>query len=332
MRCVTAHNIAETDALFGKHQPGGTRMLCRHECLQYARKPSEDPRGLGWWFSWPFFCNQTHVTRIVVEYRPCGSKVEGLKTVYQQHVQYIQSRGLPYNPVELFDHELCKQIKEWRARGKRILLMMDINGHPLHNKFYTKLTENNIKMEEFTYKCWGPKEPYTHYAGKSPIDGGYKTPQLKIVNLSMLTFEESPGVHRSFLLNVSTRLLLGLCKYMVCRLVSCRLVTSQARLVKRYNKILLKQFEIHRIKKCMDAVDKKTPYYRYSSPTWLRAMVFKLYKQMRKIRVHAKKNCRKILQPENDFSPTIQMWYNGIHAYLQFTRMKEGKTRNTGNI
>jgi hypothetical protein len=26
------------------------------------------------------------------------------------------------------------------------------------------------------------------------------------------------------------------------------------------------------------------------------------------------------------------MWYDRIHAYLQLIRMKEGKTRNTGNI
>jgi hypothetical protein len=26
------------------------------------------------------------------------------------------------------------------------------------------------------------------------------------------------------------------------------------------------------------------------------------------------------------------MWYNRIHAYLQLIRMKEGKTKNTGNI
>ncbi len=26
------------------------------------------------------------------------------------------------------------------------------------------------------------------------------------------------------------------------------------------------------------------------------------------------------------------MWYDRIHAYLQLIRMKEGKTKNTGNI
>jgi hypothetical protein len=94
MQCTNAHNTQEFDDHFGKHQPRGTRMVCRHKFLQYPRKPSADPKGLGRWCLWPFFCNPTHVTRIVVVYQPCSSKVEGLKTVYQQHVRYIQERGL----------------------------------------------------------------------------------------------------------------------------------------------------------------------------------------------------------------------------------------------
>jgi hypothetical protein len=111
-RCITAHNTEENIILFGKHQPGGTGMLCRNKYLQYAGKPTVDLRGLGRWCSWLFYCNPTHVTRIGITYRPCASKTEGLKTVYQQHMQYIQSRGLAFNPTDLFDHDLSKQVKE----------------------------------------------------------------------------------------------------------------------------------------------------------------------------------------------------------------------------
>jgi hypothetical protein len=68
MPSVTAHNIMEFDGTFGKHQLGGTGMLCRHKFVQYARKPSVNPRGLGRWCSWPFYRNPTHVTRLVVAY------------------------------------------------------------------------------------------------------------------------------------------------------------------------------------------------------------------------------------------------------------------------
>jgi hypothetical protein len=106
-------------------------MVCRHEFLQYARKPSADFRGLGRRCYWPFFCNPTHITRIVVAYRPCLSKVKGLKMVYQQQLCYIQARGLQTDLVELFDCNLSKQIQEWRKQGEQIVLAMDVNGHPL---------------------------------------------------------------------------------------------------------------------------------------------------------------------------------------------------------
>ena len=83
------------------------------------------------------------------------------------------------------------------------MLLMDVNDQPLHNKFYSTLKEQNTDMEEYTHKCWGPKEPYTHHSGKSPIDGGYKSPEVEIVNLSMLNFAESPSNHRSLQFDVS---------------------------------------------------------------------------------------------------------------------------------
>ncbi len=125
MCSVTAHNTTELDGTFGKHQPGSTGILCRHEFRQYARKPSVDPRGLGRWCSWPFYCNPTHVARIVVAYRPCNRRSKGLKTVYQQHLRYIQLRGLQTDPVSLFDRDLSKQTKEWRGAGKRIVLAIE---------------------------------------------------------------------------------------------------------------------------------------------------------------------------------------------------------------
>jgi hypothetical protein len=75
-------------------------------------------------------------------------------------------------------------------------------------------------MEEFSHKCWGPMEPYTHLLGKSPIDGCYKSLEVEIINLTMLNFAESQGDHRSLLFDVSTHSLLGKFRYKICRPVS----------------------------------------------------------------------------------------------------------------
>ena len=136
------------------------------------------------------------MTQIADAYRPCTSKVKGLKTVYQQHFRYIQSKELKSNPVELFDLDLSKQIVEWQGAGERIVLVINLNGHLLHNNFHRQLKERQTEIEEFSHKCGGKKAPYTHHAGSSPIDGAYKFPEIEIVNLSLLTFAESPGDHR----------------------------------------------------------------------------------------------------------------------------------------
>jgi hypothetical protein len=148
----------------------------------------------------------------------------------------------------------------------------------------------------------------------------------------MLSFTESPGDHRSFIIDISTHSLLGEFRYKVCRSVSRHLVTSQQQSADRYNKIVREQFKTHRIVERMNAVNKMTWYCSYPSPNWLRAMIIKLYKQMLEIRVHTEKDCQKLLWPESNFSPTIQMWYNRIHGYLQLIRLKEGNASNAGNI
>ena len=178
LRSVTSHNTTESDEAFGKHQPGGTGMICRYEFIQYARKTTVDSRGLGRWCSWPFYCNPIHVTRIVVAYRPCNRKLKGLKTVYQQHLRYIQSRGLMTDPATLFDANLSKQIKKWRGAGERRVLVIDVNGHPLYNNLYRHLQESGTKMEGFPTSA-GAQLPSIHTM-QADLPSTERTSHLKL--------------------------------------------------------------------------------------------------------------------------------------------------------
>jgi hypothetical protein len=165
--------------------------------------------------------------------------------IYQQQLCYIQAHGLNCSPIKLFDRDLTNQIKEWRKSGERIILLMDVSDHPLKCKFYQRLKREQTELEEFTHKCWGPMPPYTHISGLSPINGIYKSPEIEIVQLGMLLFVESPGDHRSFIINVSTCLLLGDFRYKVFWPMSRHLVTSEQKSVDRYNQIVREQFNTH---------------------------------------------------------------------------------------
>jgi hypothetical protein len=81
-RSITAHNTQEQDAVSSRHQPGGTVMICQSKFIQHACKASVDPRGLGHWCSWQFFCNPSHMSRIVVAYRTCCSKAKFINRNY----------------------------------------------------------------------------------------------------------------------------------------------------------------------------------------------------------------------------------------------------------
>ena len=100
--------------------------------------------------------------------------------------------------------------------GERIVLVIDVNGHPLYNTLYRQLQECGTELEEFSHKCWGLIAPYTHHASKSPIDGAYRSLEVEIVNLCMLTFAESPGDHRSLCFDISTQSRLGKFHFKIC--------------------------------------------------------------------------------------------------------------------
>jgi hypothetical protein len=329
IRLAAANNCHEKQM---RHQPGGTGMVCRHEFLQYARKPSNDFQGLGRWCLWPFYCNPAHTTRIVVAYRTGSGKLTGLRTVYQQQVRYMQLHNLKTLPRQLFDKDLLYQCKLLHKSGERVILLMDANKHVLKEKFNKALTRTGLDMEEFTHKCWGPNQLYTHINGSIPINGGYNLSEIEVLNVCMLPFLDSPGNHCAFIIDIATRSLLGEFRYKVCRPVSHRLIMSQQRSVDKYNRIVQEHFSRHRIVERLKAIDKMTRYCGFPSPNFLRAMIIKPYRQMTEIRVHLEKKCRKVLRPNSNFSPTVHMWYDRIHAYLQLIHMKKGKTKNKGNI
>ena len=112
---------------------------------------------------------------------------------------------------------------------------MDVHGNP--NNLYRQVGDGADGMEEFTHKCWGLTLPHTHARGSAPIDGRYTSQEIEIVNLCMLNFVDSPGDHRSLILDVSACSMFGEKLNKICKPVSRRLITSQQLLVMRYTKI-----------------------------------------------------------------------------------------------
>jgi hypothetical protein len=121
----------------------------------------------------------------------------------------MQLHNITGTPQELFDNDLLHQCKLWRKSGKRIILLMNANEHVLTGKFNREILRTGLDLEEFTHKCWGAHQPYTHINESIPINGGYKSPEIEVLNVCMLPFLDSPGDYRAFIIEISTRSLLG---------------------------------------------------------------------------------------------------------------------------
>ena len=59
------------------------------------------------------------------------SKPQGLKTVYQQQLNFIQSNNKDTNPRRMFETDFQACLRIWRGQGERLVIFMDANEHIL---------------------------------------------------------------------------------------------------------------------------------------------------------------------------------------------------------
>ena len=291
---------------------------------QYAKSKSKDSRGLKRFCSYVFWANLEHKCRVVVAYNVCNGRPKGLKTQYQQVTRYCQDKSIKKSPKELMREDFAKQCGAWRKDNKRLIIIMDANELTMDGPLRKMLEREGVALEDLSHKYYGRTPPNTFIDGKVPIDAGHKTPDVEIKAFCMLSFMESTGEHRSWLIEITTRSMLGRERLKNVRPPGRRLVSTQPRSVETYNKTVEQQFRLHRIPERMDAVDKLSRIGGTPAPSCLRSMMVNLYQQMNEIKVHVEKKWRKFLTPAAEYSPVIQHWYGRVHAYMDLLELKQG--------
>ena len=102
VKSSAGHNKHESA---GRSQYGGTGILAMDEICDKIKATGKDARGLGRWSWLKLTGEQGFTTRVITAYQPCLSK-NGLRTVFNQQLQYIQHLGLEQSPLELFRKDL----------------------------------------------------------------------------------------------------------------------------------------------------------------------------------------------------------------------------------
>ena len=318
LRSVTGHNKNENPE--STHQQGGTGLLANNEICQYMLGSGTDHRNLGRW-SWMTLGSPKHRTRVLSIYCVGKGVTKGLGRVCQQHLRHIQTHSLNTSPYQLFKQDLRLQLTEWVNQGDRLIIMMDANEHVLNGELGKMLRspEVGLDLEEISHKAWGGREINTYIDGSRPIDGVWASRSLEIGGFKILSYLEGVGDHRTMLFDVESRSLLGIDEHRVVR-GACRRLNTKTSSLRSYTRILNRLMTVHKMEERLDALimeienNRPTPAQRQKMDT--------LDRQMVELQICAEKKCRKIIKPDLEFSPQVQLWHERMQAYKMLIRWK----------
>jgi hypothetical protein len=324
IRTHTAHNIHEN--IEAAQQGGVGQFVCK-ELASYARETEADFRGLGRWSSWLLYANPSHKTRVITAYNLGNRKSNYLGTIYQQHLRYIQLHDINSTPYELFMEDFTTAISQWISAGERLLLFIDLNEHVLYGKLATKLL--SLGLIEATHPSWGPCEPNTHISGSKPIDGVFHTSTLEITSTLMLSFHEGVGDHRTILVDVTARSLLGTDGLCIVRPAARRLICSNKKAVDLFIKYVEGKLAEHRLYDRL-AEASRLLQKNHQDLQGLRMLEI-IDTQTTQILISGERNCRKITNRPLPFSAPVAHWLHRKWAYQGLLRLAQGNCRNPGN-
>jgi hypothetical protein len=170
---------------------------------------------------------------MVVAYQVGQARQRGLRTIYQQHVCYIQAYGLTCTPRELFQEDILSAISCWIEHGDMILIFIDMNEHILTGHLAKAF--QCLGLLKAPHLNWKGSKPKTFVFGKGkPIDGMYHSPELEITSIMQLSFHEGVRDHKTTLVDVTTRSVIGK--------LEKRVVMPQARKLSNKNKKSVKEY------------------------------------------------------------------------------------------
>ena len=228
IRSVAAHNVYESKDV-GKIQEGGTDLILYGELIEcYDKEGSgKDELPIGRWVYMKLKGSDGVETIILSGYCPCYSKRPDTGTSYQQHRRYYMSEQDDETcPRIRFKEDLIKQLKKWKEQGARLIVCLDCNDHIYKKGVGKALTdEESLGLKEVVGEFTGKELGATFFRGNKPIDGVWASEELEVVGASVMPVGYGVGDHRLFVVDFSTRSVVGKVPKTVVRPSSRRLNT-----------------------------------------------------------------------------------------------------------
>ena len=111
---------------------------------------------------------------------------------------------------------------------------MDANEHALNGELTKIMESEGIEMLEISHKFWGETPPNSHVDGSDPITAFYGTNNLEITQLLQLPHISSIGDHKTWIVEITTRSMMGCNLLKIQRTVGRRMTMSNYGAVKEF--------------------------------------------------------------------------------------------------
>jgi hypothetical protein len=269
------------------------------------------------------------MTRMVVAYQVGQAPQRGLRTIYQQHVCYIQAHGLSCTQRKLFQQDILSAISHWIENGDRILIFINMNEHILTG--YLAKVFQCLGLLEATHLNWKGSEPQTFVFGKGkPIDGMYHSPELEITLIMQLSFHKEVGDCKTTLMDVTTRSVIGKLEQRLVMPQARKLSNKNEKNIKEYIQYTTQQCWLHKLQRCLDNL-MATALPR-AVPLTHQEEMEQLNTQKTKIQLGREQRCRKIRPLPQPFSHQICGIDLRRRAYVNMEAWHKGDKTSIKNV
>ena len=324
----TSHNKHEK---LGKTQRGGTCTVALNQIAFREHARGQDSTGLGRWSWIELRGKDDHKTRIYTAYRP-GGKPQRTKTahttVYEQHERYIRAHhGEQIDPRKFFDLDLLAEIENI-LQTTNVVLMIDVNQNVEKGDFSRRMEE--IGMHNIFCRLGMPPMPATHHRGRYPISTIYVSDKLQPIRAGILPKTIGvQGDHRNIYVDITNDSLLGVYMYKVISQPMKRLQLRDSRIVKKYQKHMLKHLSKNNMlsKGLILLEDAK-----YPSTEQLRQRMEGFDDQLGRAIQHGKSKCRKFCMGDIPFSKSFEKLRDTRRLWLLTLKRKIGQKISSTTI
>ena len=125
-------------------------------------------------------------------------------------------------------------------------MMGDVNDCAIMGEL-TKLPEEEAGLVEFTHPFWSGKPPASHINGENFLVLGMISESVEVTQWLLLPWISSVGDHRTWIVEITLRSMLGPNLMKVQKSIARRLVTTNYKALRNNNAIVRKKYDEHKI-------------------------------------------------------------------------------------